>query len=142
MWNWHHNVSECFYHIQITVKYRRKILTPDIETTITGIAREFKDRYFLDIKTIGFDGDHVHFYLQALPKYSGGQIVRLIKSITAYQIFHRHPKVKEYLWGGEFWTDGYYIGTVSPHGSKEVIINYIKNQGRTKDITQLKLFNV
>ena len=142
IWKWHHNVSECFYHIQLTIKYRRKALTPQIEQTITEVCTEFRYRYHLDIQQIGFDTDHVHFYLQALPKYSGGQIIRLIKSITTQEIYRRHETVKEMLWGGEFWTDGYYIGTVSPHGNKEVIINYIKNQGREQDLSQLTLLNL
>ena len=141
IWAWHHNISECFFHIQLTIKYRRKVLTPQIEETIITICSGFKHRYHLDIQQIGFDQDHVHFYLQALPKYSSGQIIRLIKSITSQQIFKQHPKVQEFLWGGEFWTDGYYIATVSPHGNKDLIINYIKNQGREKDIGQLRLFS-
>lgn len=141
IWKWHHNISECFFHIQLTVKYRRNALTPDVEDTIRDVCEGFQYRYHLDIKTLGFDQDHVHFYLQALPKYSGGQIVHLIKSITAQEVFKRHEKVKEILWGGEFWTDGYYIGTVSPHSNKHVIINYIKKQGRENDVDQLKLFN-
>ena len=107
-----------------------------------SICKGFRQRYYLDILQIGFDKDHVHFYLQSLPKYSGGQIVRLIKSITSKQIFIHHPQVEAFLWGGEFWTDGYYIATVSPHGNKDLIINYIKNQGREKDIPQLKLFDL
>lgn len=142
MWKGHHNVSECFFHIQLTIKYRRKVLTPEIEKTMQEICNGFKHRYNLDIKQIGFDQDHVHFYLQSLPQYSGGQLVRLIKSITSQQIFKLHPKIEEFLWGGEFWTDGYYISTVSPHGNKNLIINYIKNQGRKKDIPQLKLFEL
>ena len=141
IWKWHHNISECFFHIQLTIKYRRKALTPEIEQTIQEVCKGFRYRYHLDIQEIGFDKDHVHFYLQALPKYSGGDIIRLIKSITAQEIFKRHENVKEKLWGGEFWTDGYYIGTVSPHGNKHVIINYIKNQGREDDVKQLRLFN-
>ena len=142
IWRWHHNISEYFFHIQLTIKYRRKVLTAELEKTITEICAEFKHRYHLDIQQIGFDQDHVHFYLQALPKYSGGQIIRLIKSITSQQIYKQHPKINEFLWGGEFWTDGYYIGTVSPHGNKNLIINYIKNQGREKDVKQLRLFDV
>jgi len=141
IWVWHHSKSECFYHIQLTVKYRREVLTPAVEGTIRETCAGFKHRYSIDVRQIGFDKDHIHFYIQFLPKYSGGQVIRTIKSVTAQRIFERNPEVKEKLWGGEFWTDGYYIGTVSPHGSKDVIINYIKNQGRDKDLGQLKLFN-
>jgi REP element-mobilizing transposase RayT len=134
-------VSECFFHIQLTIKYRRKVLTPEIEQTIKETCEGFKDRYNIEIKELGFDQDHVHLYLQFLPKYSPRQVIKIIKSITAKQVFKHHPKIKEFLWGGEFWTDGYYIGTVSPHANKEVIINYIKNQGEKKP-NQLKLFRL
>ncbi len=114
-------------------------MSPEVEDTIKKICQGFKYRYHIDIKQIGFDQDHLHFYLQFLPKYSGGKVIRIIKSVTAQQIFKQHPEVKKQLWGGEFWTDGYYMGTVSP---KEVIINYIRKQGRDKDLKQLKLFNL
>jgi len=60
------------------------------------------------------------------------KIVKTIKSITAREIFKRVPTVKEQLWGGEFWTKGYFICTVGRHGSEDVIRQYVKNQGRQK----------
>lgn len=67
-------------------------------------------------------------------------MIRLIKMITAKQIFMQIPEVKESLWGGEFWTDGYYFATVSGKGDKKVIEKYIEHQGRKEDISQLRLF--
>ena len=52
-----------------------------------------------------------------------------IKSITAREIFARCPEVKKKLWGGNFWSSGYYVATVSEHGNEDVIANYVKNQG-------------
>ncbi|MGH7141256.1 MAG: hypothetical protein ACREGH_01300 [Minisyncoccia bacterium] len=43
---------------------------------------------------------------------------------------------------GEFWTDDYYIATISGRVSKIVIENYIRNQGRAKDLPQLKRFEL
>ena len=80
--------------------------------------------------------------LRFLPKFSGGQVRRLIKSISVKAIFREFPEIKKKLWGGEFWTDGYYIATVSGRGSKKVIENYIKSQGREQDIKQLRLFEL
>jgi len=102
----------------------------------------FKDRYYIDISTVGYDKNHVHILCRFLPKYSGGQVIRLIKSITSRILFEEFPEIKRQLWGGEFWSDGYYIGTVSGRGDKVVIEDYIKNQGREKDIKQLKLFDI
>ena len=77
-----------------------------------------------------------------LPKYSGGQVIKIIKSISGKRVFEEAPEIKAELWGGEFWRDGYYIATISGKGNKEVIEKYIKNQGREKDLEQLWLFEV
>ncbi len=78
---------------------------------------------------IGTDRDHVHFLVQSVPMYSPTKIVRTIKSIAAREIFRRIPSVKEKLWGGEFWTKGYYVNTVGRHGSEELIRRYVERQG-------------
>ena len=142
IWRWHHNVSECYYHIQLTVKYRKNIFTDEIEKIIVEMMRGFKERYEIEIQTVGFDKNHVHFMCRFLPKYSGGQVIRIIKSITAKEIFRRIPSVEQWLWGGEFWSDGYYIATVGGRGSKKTIENYIRNQGRHTDVKQMKLFEL
>ena len=142
IWRWHHNVSECYYHLQVTVKYRRDLFTEEIEQVILEVMGGFKERYELEVHTVGFDTNHVHVLCRFLPKYSGGQVVRLIKSITAREVFRRVPSVKQWLWGGEFWSDGYYMATVSGRGDKKVIEEYIKNQGRQEEVEQLKLFEL
>ena len=142
IWHWHHNISECFYHIQITVKYRKALLFPNVQQVIIDTLKNYKQRYDTDISEIGFDQDHLHILCQFLPKYSGGQVIKLIKSMTAQKIFKNLPEVKKELWGGEFWTDGYYIATISNKGNRETIAKYIRNQGREKDIKQLQLFSI
>ncbi|MDO8553148.1 MAG: IS200/IS605 family transposase [bacterium] len=142
LWLWYHNVSECYYHIQITVKYRKSLFDEPVQKLMLQIVSGFKERYAIDIHEIGFDQNHVHLLCRFLPKYSGGQVIKLIKSITASQLFKFIPKLRKELWGGEFWTDGYYIATISGKGDKRVIERYIRNQGREKDIPQLRLFTL
>jgi putative transposase len=140
IWHWYHNVSECYYHIQITIKYRKSLFEAGIEEYFLELIKGFKTRYAIEIHTVGFDRNHVHLMCQFLPKYSGGQVIRLIKSISSRLIFEQYPKIKKELWGGEFWTDGYYIGTISGRGDRRIIENYIKNQGREPNAKQLRLF--
>ena len=102
----------------------------------------FKERYAIEIQTVGFDRNHVHVLCRFLPKYSGGQVIRLLKSITAQEVFRLVPEIKKELWGGEFWTDGYYIGTVSGRGDRRIIESYIRKQGKPEDIKQLRLFDL
>ena len=108
------------------------MLNKKTEKVILEATKEFKERYALEISHVGFDKNHVHFLCKFLPKYSGGQVIEVIKSMTAEEIFREIPEIKS-MWGGEFWTDGYYIGTVSGKGNKEVIEQYIKSQGREKE---------
>jgi len=75
----------------------------------------------------------------------------MIKSITAKKIFQEHPEVKKKLWGGEFWSDGYFVSTVGQHGNESTIANYVKNQGNKaykplfkkpiENLDQLSLFD-
>ncbi len=75
------------------------------------------------------------------PKVAPGQIVRVFKSITARELFRRKPELKRALWGGKFWSDGYYVATVGERGDWSVVERYVKNQGNPKDdLRQFKLF--
>jgi REP element-mobilizing transposase RayT len=58
-------------------------------------------------------------------------VVTIIKSLTAREVFRRCPQVKRQLWGGEFWSDGYFAGTVGKHGNETMIADYVKQQGHT-----------
>ena len=142
LWHWHHSVSECYYHIQITVKYRKSLLDEKVQKVITEIISGLKERYTIDTSEIGYDQNHLHILCRFLPTYSGGQVIKVIKSLTAKAVFQQCPYIKRELWGGEFWTDGYYIATVSGRGTKTVIEHYIKNQGRETDLKQLRLFSI
>ena len=142
IWHWYHNVSECHYHIQLTIKYRKSLFIEKTEKIILEKMMGFKKRYAIEINHVGFDKNHVHLLLRFLPKFSGGQVIRLVKSISGKAIFFEVPEIKQELWGGEFWTDGYYIATVSGRGNKKVIENYIKSQGREQDVKQLRLFEL
>ncbi|CAE6874183.1 IS200/IS605 family transposase ISCaa10 [Paraburkholderia aspalathi] len=54
----------------------------------------------------------------------------MVKSLTAREMFRRSPQVKRQLWGGEFWSDGYFASTVGKHGDEQMIGRYVKNQGK------------
>ncbi len=48
LWYWYHNVSECYYHVQITVKYRKSLFVPEVEKLMLGILEGFKERFAMD----------------------------------------------------------------------------------------------
>jgi putative transposase len=132
-----HNVSVLIYHLVCPAKYRRVVFDEAVDETLKEICLEISKRYEIVFLEIGTDLDHVHFLIQSVPTYSPTKIVKMVKSITAKEIFKRAPQVKKQLWGGEFWTKGYFISTVGRHGSEDIIGQYIKNQGTEKKYKKL-----
>ena len=135
-----HKVFRLKYHFVFCVKYRKDLfLAERYMETFKVVCKGMEERYSMEFETIGFDEDHVHFMLKSLPKYSPSQLFRIVKSVTAIQLFKLHPDLKEELWGGEFWSDGGYVGTVGEGVNAEIIREYIRKQG--KKVEQLKLFD-
>ena len=139
-----HNKNVLIYHVVCPVKFRRKAITTEVAKTIKDTCIEISKRYEIYFIEIGTDEDHVHFLIQSIPTESPKSIVQKIKSIIAREIFKNNPEVKRMLWGGKFWTKGYYINTVGLYAGKEVIKDYVKNQ--TKNYakiydSQLTLFD-
>ena len=132
-----HNVSVLIYHIVCPAKYRRVVFSREVDQVLREVCLEIAQRYDLVFLEIGTDQDHVHFLVQSVPTYSPTKIVKTIKSLTAREIFQRVPGVKRQLWGGEFWSKGYFIGTVGRHGSEETIRQYVQNQGTAKEYKKL-----
>jgi len=132
-----HNVSILMYHIVCPAKYRRVVFTPEVDAVLKDVCMEIEKRYEIEFLEIGTDRDQVHFLVQSVPTYSPTKIVRTIKSITAREIFKRVPTVKKQLWGGEFWSDGYYIGTFGQYAGEEQIRRYVQKQGQEEQYEQI-----
>ena len=128
-----HNVSVLLYHFVCPAKYRRIVFSKTVDESLKDICLEISKRYQIRFLEIGVDKDHVHFLIQSIPRMSPTQIITTVKSLTAREIFKIHPEVKEKLWGGEFWTEGYFVNTVSKFGDETSISKYVRDQGVEKD---------
>ena len=143
-----HSVYKIRYHIVTAVKYRKALLNSAVEDCIKETLQGISERYEINIDEVGFDQNHIHIFCGAPPRISPLRVISIIKSITARQIFKNFPNLKkEELWGGEFWSDGKYIGTVGEATSEKVIRKYIQNQSLDKQeandrMKQLKLFDL
>jgi putative transposase len=121
------------YHFVLPAKYRRAVFSESVDQTLKDICLQIALRYQIVFLEIGTDKDHVHFLIQSVPTYSPSKMIKLIKSITAREIFKLNPEVKQQLWGGEFWSDGYFVNTVSKYGGENTIANDGKNQGKEEN---------
>ena len=132
-----HNVTVLLYHIVFPAKYRLAVIDKNVDKVLKETCLAIEKRYQMKFLEIGTDKDHVHFLVQSVPTYNVTKIVRTIKSLTAREIFSHCPEVKKQLWGGEFWSDGYYANTVGNHGDEQTIREYVKNQdGKYKMLHQ------
>ena len=139
-----HNVSVLLYHYVCPAKYRRVIFDDSVDKVLIQTCQEISKRYDINILELGTDGDHVHFLIQSVPMLAPQQIVRVIKSITAREIYRLCPNVKKKLWGGNIWSAGYFVSTVGKNGNEKQIENYVRNQGKEYSIMyrgQLKFFD-
>ncbi len=132
-----HNVSVLIYHLVCPAKYRKVVVSEAVDATIKTVCLEIAKRYEMHFLEIGTDKDHVHFLIQSVPMYRPQQIAQIVKSITAREVFKHDPEVKQKLWGGEFWTKGYFINTVGRSGSERAVLEYVKSQGKDKEYIKL-----
>ena len=132
-----HNVTVLLYHLVCPAKYRRVVFDETVDQELRAICLEIAKRYEVVFLEIGTDGDHVHFLIQSIPRYRPSELVRIIKSITAREMFRRIPQVKKQLWGGAFWSEGYFMATVGQHSTESVIREYVRNQGTEKAYKRL-----
>ena len=135
-----HCAWQIHYHMVFPVKYRKAVLDEAVTTSIQETAAEIAERFPIEMEAIGTDQNHIHLLCSAHPKVAPGRIVQLFKSITAREIFRRKPAVKRVLWGGEFWSDGYYVATVGERANWQTVERYVQRQGQPhEDLRQIRL---
>ena len=123
------------------MKDRKSLLDAEVTTIIQETAAEIAERFPIEMEAIGTDQNHLHLLCSAHPKMAPGRIVQIFKSLTAREIVRRKPAVKRVLWGGEFWSDGYYVATVGERANWQTVERYVQRQGQPQeDLRQLRMF--
>jgi putative transposase len=139
-----HDVTVLLYHLVFPAKYRQAVIDATVDQALREVCLEIEARYQLKFLEIGTDEGRVHFLAQSVPTCSVAKLVTIIKSLTAREVFRRCPDVRKRLWGGEFWTDGYFASTVGRHGNEKAIGAYVRRQGsgyrKLHEERQLALF--
>jgi REP element-mobilizing transposase RayT len=120
-WHKSYNVRVLLYHMVFPAKYRKAVIDKQVEEEVKEVCLEIEKRYEMKFLEIGADENHMHFLVQSVPTYAVRKRVRVVTNLKAKEVFRRCPQVKKQLWGGEFWTEGYYVSTVGQHGTEEVI---------------------
>jgi putative transposase len=120
-----HTVYHVNYHFVWCPKYRHAILEP-IGGSLESDFRDVCDEYGYKILSLHISHDHVHLFLSAHPKHVPSNIMRTVKTLTAREMWEQHESfLEEYLWGGGFWKESYYVETAGDV-STETIEQYIE----------------
>lgn len=115
------------YHIVWSVKYRRTVLTDQIENYLKEILTQTAQEKGFLLHTMEVMPDHVHVFVSAHPKISPSYIVKMLKGISGRKLFLKFPELKHKLWKGHLWNSSFYIETVGSV-SEEAIGKYIEKQ--------------
>ncbi len=123
-----HAVYDTAYHLVWCPKYRKDIFAgEEVRKRAGQLIREICEEYGFEIEEIEIAEDHVHILISFPPKHSIGEVVRIIKSISARELFRVFPRLKKRLWSGELWEDGYFARTVGDRLTRQIIDKYIKH---------------
>lgn len=116
------------YHVVWCVKYRRKVLTPDIENSLLEILHKISHDKGFSILEANTDYDHVHLLIDCSPQHYIPDIMKALKGVSARILFKIHgDKIRRQLWGGHLWNPSYFIATVSEN-TQQQIVEYIRCQ--------------
>lgn len=117
------------YHQVFCVKYRKKLLKNEsYRDFLKDSIRWICERYWFEVDAIWTDWDHVHLFVWASPKHSPSQVMQILKSITAREMFKQFPEIRKSLWWWQFRSDWWYIWTVWEGTNESIVKKYIQNQ--------------
>lgn len=117
------------YHIVLVTKYRRPVLTGPVKDLVYRVIQDIFDEKKLVILEMNGEADHIHILFEADPFTAPGTLVNIIKTKTSRYARKEYGEtfLKEYYWKPMFWSDSYFVTTVSEN-SLQMVQEYIKNQ--------------
>ena len=116
------------YHVVWCVKYRRKIITPQIEKSLFAILTKLAADSGFTIAEFNTDLDHVHLLLECSPQHYIPNIIKGLKGVSARLLMKKYgDNLRKKLWGGHLWNPSYFVATVSEQ-TDEQIRRYIQSQ--------------
>lgn len=115
------------YHLVWCTKYRKPILTGDVEETFKQLCQVVMDDLPGKIIEMETMPDHVHMLVDCSPQFFIPTAIKLLKGYTAKKLFERYPELRRTLWGGNLWNPTYCAVSVSDR-SLEQVQQYIREQ--------------
>lgn len=136
-----HTRWECKYHLIWCPKYRKDLFENEwLKEYTWELFEKIAKEYEYHIEAMEIAPDHVHLLMEIPPKVAVAEAVRVLKSLSAREIFKKFPGVRKRLWAGEIWKDGYFVRSVGSDITGEMVRKYIEeHEDRTGSPAQLRL---
>jgi len=136
-----HAVYDLKYHLVWIPKYRKHVLSGEVSGHLKEVFQRIAEEYEFRIDTMEVMEDHVHIFVEVPPRYSLAQVVQILKSMSAREVFKKFPELRKQLWAGEFWSDGYFVRSVGDKVTADIIRKYIEYQIHEENSLQLRMFD-
>ncbi|MGL4946715.1 MAG: IS200/IS605 family transposase [Cetobacterium sp.] len=118
-------VSLINYHFVFCPRYRRKIFdNSKVEDVFKKTVIEVAEKNDIKILAIECDRDHAHIFVNALPKFSPSDIMKILKGNTSIVLRKEFPLL---LKSPSLWTRSYFVSTAGSVSS-DTIKRYVENQ--------------
>lgn len=118
-------VFSCHYHIVWCPKYRRKVLTGDVEKRLKEIVREVAEELRVVIVEMETDRDHIHILADVDPQFGVAAFIRKAKGRSSRLLRKEFPHLRTKL--PSLWTNSYFVTTVGG-APLSIVKQYIENQ--------------
>ena len=116
------------YHVVWCVKYRRKVITEQIEKSLFEILTKIAQDNNFSILEYNTNKDHVHLLIDCSPQNYIPDMLKALKGVSARLLMKQYGnELRKQLWGGHLWNPSYFIATVSENTEQQVR-DYIKRQ--------------
>ena len=126
------NRHSCFllqYHMVLVTKYRHPVIREDVKDELYKKIREIFEERQLVILEFNGEADHIHILYEAYPFSSPGELANVVKTQSSRYIrkLFGDTVLKKWYWKPYFWSDSYFVATVSEN-SLSAVRQYIQNQ--------------
>ena len=106
-WTGAHTTHKLRYHLVFVPKYRKRVLRGEVAARLEALIRQACAVKGWEPEELAIQPDHAHLLLQAPPRFSVSQIMKVLKGGTSRVLRREFPGLEEYLWGDNFWAEGY-----------------------------------
>ena len=109
-----HTVGESNLHLQFTPAYRRDIFRESLtrELTIAYLVERAKQLNIV-VSAVDCGPDHIHIFIEDWKNWSIAGLACELKKYSSRKMRKGHKFLfEDKLWGGKFWSSGYFHRTV------------------------------